>query len=229
MQGCPYHDKLLFCHSSLITLGPAPHLPLAVTRSIAWSVCSSVTYINPNTSLKELQLSSLGYFPSLRDKPLVIPMCPVVTRASRCSIHSYHSRPSSRLITSGFASWLHHLQSSGECNMSSAHSRSASLVSPAPALLSWCSVATISFPCGKGSSSRMAREGISSSGQLWRGVNNGICRGKGFSRRGCPSGSRGAGISSGIGGWIAILLASLHCSLHWAISPIICLLLFLRE
>ena len=108
VQGCPYHDKLLFCYSSLITLYPTPHLPLVATCSIAWSVRIPVTYINPNTSPKELQLSSLGYFPSLRDAPLVIPTCPVVTCASRHSIHSYHSHPSSGLITSGFASWLHH-------------------------------------------------------------------------------------------------------------------------
>ena len=72
VQGCPYHDKLLFCHSSPITLYPAPRLLLAATHSIAWSVCIPVLYINPNTSPKELQLSSLGYFPSLRDAPLVL-------------------------------------------------------------------------------------------------------------------------------------------------------------
>ena len=43
-----------------------------------------------------------------------------------------------------------HLQSSGEHNMSSAHSRSTLSDSPSPALLSWCSIMTISFPCGKG-------------------------------------------------------------------------------
>ena len=109
VQGCPYHDKLPFCHSSLITLDPAPHLPLATTRSIAWPVCTPVTYLNPNTSPKELQLSSLGYFPSLRDELLVILTHPVVTCASRSSIHSYHSRPPSGPITSRLASWLHHL------------------------------------------------------------------------------------------------------------------------
>ena len=61
VRGCPYLDKLLFCHSPFSTLSPAPHLPLAVTHSIAWSVRPSVTYINPNTLPKELQLSSLGY------------------------------------------------------------------------------------------------------------------------------------------------------------------------
>ena len=54
VQGCPYHDKLLFCYSSLITLYPAPHLPLVATCSIAWSVCTPVMYINPNTSPKVL-------------------------------------------------------------------------------------------------------------------------------------------------------------------------------
>ena len=106
--GCPYHDKLPFCHLLLITLSSAPHLPLAATCSIVWSVCPSVPYIKPNTSPKELQLSSLGYLPSLRDEPLEIPTCPVITCASRHSIHSYHSRPSSGPITSRFASWLHH-------------------------------------------------------------------------------------------------------------------------
>ena len=111
VQGCPYHDKLLFCHLSLVTLDPAPHLPLVATHSIAWSVHSSILYINPNTSPKELQLSSLGYFPSLQDEPLVILTCPVVTCTSRRFIHSYHSCPSSGPIASGFASWLHHLNS----------------------------------------------------------------------------------------------------------------------
>ena len=35
-------------------------------------------------------------------------MRPVVTCTSCCSIHTYHSRPSSGPITSRFASWLHH-------------------------------------------------------------------------------------------------------------------------
>ena len=107
VQGCPYHDKLFFCHLLLVTLDPTPLLPLVSTHSIAWSVRPSVTYINPNTSPKELQLSSLGYFPSLQDESLVIPMHPVVTCASCRYIHSYHSCPSSGPITSRFASWLH--------------------------------------------------------------------------------------------------------------------------
>ena len=86
VQGCPYHDKLFFCHSSPVTLYPAPHLPLAAIHSIAWSVRFPVMYINPNTSPKELQLSSLGYFPSLREAPLVIPTHPVVTCTSRSSL-----------------------------------------------------------------------------------------------------------------------------------------------
>ena len=84
--GCPYHDKLLFCHSLPAPLYPAPHLPLVATRSIAWSVHFPVTYINPNTSPKELQLSSLGYFPSLQDALLVIPTRPVITHTSRSSL-----------------------------------------------------------------------------------------------------------------------------------------------
>ena len=43
-----------------------------------------------------------------------------------------------------------HLQFSGECNMSRAHSRSTSSVNPSPASLSWSRVTMISFPYGKG-------------------------------------------------------------------------------
>ena len=118
VQGCPYHDKLLFCHSSLITLCPAPHLPLAVTCSIAWSVRIPVLYINSNTSPKELQLSSLEYLPSLRDCPLEILTRPVVTCASHCSILTHCSRPSSGPITSRPASWLHHLPNLKGCGRS---------------------------------------------------------------------------------------------------------------
>ena len=108
VRGCPYHDKLLFRHSLLITLDPAPHLPLVATCSIAWSVRTSVPYINPNTLPKELQLSSLGYFPSLRDELLVIPMPPVVTHAklhfpsTLITLAPHLGRFASRL-----ASWLH--------------------------------------------------------------------------------------------------------------------------
>ena len=52
--GCPYHDKLPFCHLSLVTLDPTPHLPLVATCSIAWSVHIPVMYISPNTSPSEL-------------------------------------------------------------------------------------------------------------------------------------------------------------------------------
>ena len=52
------------------------------------------------------------------------------------------------------SSRLHnHLQSSGEHNMSSAHSKSTSSVSPSPASLSWHRVMTILFLCGKGGGS----------------------------------------------------------------------------
>ena len=121
-----------------------------------------------------------------------------------------------------------HLQSSRECNTSSAHSRSASSVSPSLAALSQGRVMTILFPCGKGDSSGVAREGVGSSGHLGRWVDRGICRGKGVGRRGGSGGARGVGVGSGIGGWIAILLANLHCSLHWVIGAIVHLPLFLR-
>ena len=38
-------DKCAFCHSSLVTLYPAPLLPLVDNGSIAWSVCVPVQYI----------------------------------------------------------------------------------------------------------------------------------------------------------------------------------------
>ena len=73
-------------------------------------------------------------------------------------------------------SGLHsHLQSSGECNMSSAHSRSTSSANPSPTLLSWCSVVTISFPWGKGGGGpRVVREGVGSSSQLGKGINSSV-------------------------------------------------------
>ena len=75
----------------------------------------------------------------------------------------------------GIGSGLHnHLQSSGEHNTSSAHSRSTSSVNPSPASLSWCSVATILFPCGKGSGSGTSGEGVGLSGHLGRRVDGAI-------------------------------------------------------
>ena len=68
----------------------------------------------------------------------------------------------------------------------------------------------------------MMRERVGSSGQLGRWVDSSVSGGKGFSRRGTSGGMRGVGISSGISGWTAILLASLHCSLHWVIGAIVC-------
>ena len=48
-------------------------------------------------------------------------------------------------------SGLHnHLQSSGEHNTSSVHSRSTLSANPSPASLSWCSIMMILFPWGKG-------------------------------------------------------------------------------
>ena len=75
-----------------------------------------------------------------------------------------------------------HLQSSGERDMSSAHSRSTSSVNPSPATLSQRSVATISFPCGKGGCSRAMGEGVGSSGHLGGRVDDGIHGGQGFGR-----------------------------------------------
>ena len=125
-------------------------------------------------------------------------------------------------------SGLHnHLQSSGEHNTSSAHSRSALLVSPSPALLSQCRVVTILFPYGKGSGSGATREGVGSLGHLGRRVDSGISRGQGFGRGRGPSRMWGVRVSSGVGGWTSILLSSLHCSLHWTIGPAIHSLLFL--
>ena len=76
-------------------------------------------------------------------------------------------------------SGLHnHLQSSMECNMSRAHSRSTSLANPSPALLSQCSVAMISFSWGKGRCGPgMAREQVGSSGQLGSWIDGGVGRG----------------------------------------------------
>ena len=73
-------------------------------------------------------------------------------------------------------SGLHnHLQSSGEHNMSRAHSRSTSLTNPSPASLSRHSVATISFSWGKGRrSSRVAREGVGLLSQLRGRVDCGV-------------------------------------------------------
>ena len=58
-------DKRAFCHSSLVTLYPAPLLPLDNNGSIAWSVRALVQYIKPNTWPGKLQSSLLGYFPGL--------------------------------------------------------------------------------------------------------------------------------------------------------------------
>ena len=72
-------------------------------------------------------------------------------------------------------SGLHnHLQSSRECNTSSAHSRSTLSVNPSPTSLSWCRVATISFPCGKGGGSGALRERGGSLGHLGKRVDGGV-------------------------------------------------------
>ena len=76
-------------------------------------------------------------------------------------------------------SGLHnHLQSSRECNMSRAHSRSTSLANPSPASLSRHSVAMISFSRGKGRcGSETTREWVGSSGQLESWVDGSVGRG----------------------------------------------------
>ena len=43
-------DKHTFCHLSLFSLDPAPHSPLDDNGSIAWSMCTSLYYINPMSS-----------------------------------------------------------------------------------------------------------------------------------------------------------------------------------
>ena len=68
-----------------------------------------------------------------------------------------------------------HLQSSGECNMSRAHSRSILLANPSPVSLSQHTVVMISFPRGKGRcGSRVSREGAGSSSQLGNRVDHGV-------------------------------------------------------
>ena len=120
-----------------------------------------------------------------------------------------------------------HLQSSRECNMSSAHSRSTLSVNPSPASLSWCRVAMILFPCGKGIGSGATREGVGLSGHLGRGIDGSTSGGQGLGGRGGLGREQRVWVDSAIGGWISILLSCLHCSLYWAIGPVICSPLFL--
>ena len=76
-------------------------------------------------------------------------------------------------------SGLHnHLQSSRECNMSRAHSRSTLSANPSPASLSWHNVTTILFSWGKGRcGSGTTREWVGSSGQLGSRIDSGVGRG----------------------------------------------------
>ena len=68
-----------------------------------------------------------------------------------------------------------HLQSSGEHNMSSAHSRSTSSANPSPASLSWHSITTISLSWGNGRCGpRLVREGVGLLSQLRKGGNGGV-------------------------------------------------------
>ena len=96
------------------------------------------------------------------------------------------------------SSRLHnHLQSSRECNMSSAHSKSALSVNPSPTLLSWSRVIMISFSWKEGvCGSKMVREGVGSSGQLGRRVDNGVGGGDRLGRGGMPGGLRRMGVDS---------------------------------
>ena len=128
------------------------------------------------------------------------------------------------------SSGLHnHLQSSGECNMSRAHSRSTLLVNPSPALLSRHSIVTISFPWGKGRwcCSRMLREGVGLSSHLGDRVDSSIGGGKRVGGEGVPLGSRGTGV-----GWsgqecpILRLLWNLLCHL---VTTVVSSVLLLRE
>ena len=70
-----------------------------------------------------------------------------------------------------------HLQSSGEHNMSRAHSRSPLSANPSPASLSQHSVATILFSWGKGRCGpRTVRERVGLSGQLGSWIDGGVGR-----------------------------------------------------
>ena len=105
------------------------------------------TYVVQGLALEALYNGGVGRFGSVRDDDGIV---------AGSGLHS-------------------HLQSSREHNMSSAHSRSTSSANPSPALLSWHSVAMISFPWGKGRcGSRVAREGVGSSSQLGKGINSGV-------------------------------------------------------
>ena len=121
-----------------------------------------------------------------------------------------------------------HLQSSGECNTSRAHSRSTSSANPSPASLSWHSVTMILFPWRKGGCGSSAmRERVGSLSQLGKGVNSGVGRGYRVGGGGVPCGSRGAGVGSSRLEYPTLwLLWNLLCHLLTAIvSPV----LLLRE
>ena len=100
---------------------------------------------------------------------------------------------SDRVTGSGFHN---HLQSSRECNMSSAYSRSTSLVNLSPTSLSQSSITTILFSGGEERcGSRSSREGVCFSGQLGGRVDCGVSQGERVGRGGSPCGLRGLGIS----------------------------------
>ena len=122
-----------------------------------------------------------------------------------------------------------HLQSSGEHNTSSAHSRSTLLVSPSLATLSQHRVKTISFSCGKGrDGSGLAGEGVGLLGQLRERIDYCVGGGERISGGGSSGGVRGPGVGPRVGWGTDILLVILHCSLHWTISVVVGLPLLLQ-
>ena len=84
----------------------------------------------------------------------------------------------------------------------------------------------ISFSRGKGRcGSGTMGEGVGSSGQLGRRVDNGVCRGERFSRGGMPGGLRSVGVSSSSWGY-PILWLLWNLLLHLVTSVVSMALLF---
>ena len=113
-------DKHTFCHSSLVTLYPAPLSPLDDNVSIAWSVRALVQYIKTNTWPSKLQSSLLGYFPGLYETATGDTDAP--SRHS-CAAHTQLLllfRPSLGVTILLFP-YLHHLVTSSHLVSSSPH------------------------------------------------------------------------------------------------------------
>ena len=127
-------------------------------------------------------------------------------------------------------SQLHnHFQSSGEHNMSSAHSRSCSSVISIPTPLSWHHVSAITFPGSKkggGCAVRGKWGGMAS--QLGKGIDHGVSRGQRFSGGKCSGRLQRSWFILGKG-WYLIFLSFLNCSLHPVIGAIVHSPLFLRQ